>query len=72
MISEKTGYIEIVTCSLTQALFLRLSRSQFPSIGSLAKVEGVKKMRELARHEHSLGLVQVASRVASTMHLETT
>ena len=37
----------------------------------LAKFGAVRKIRELAKSEHSLELAQLASRVASAMHAET-
>ena len=41
------------------------------SRGGLAKFGAVRKIRELAKSEHSLELAQLASRVASAMHAET-
>ena len=41
------------------------------SRGGSAKFEAVRKIRELAKSEHSIELAQLASRVASAMHAET-
>merc|ERR1712136_738546 len=70
MISEKTSGAESLSCGLTQTSFLQLSRSVLPSRGGLAKFEAVRKIRELAKSEHSLELAQLASRGASAMHAE--
>jgi len=70
VISEKTGGAESFSYGLTQTSFLQLSRSVLSSRGGLAKFEAVRKIRELAKSEHSLELAQLASRVASAMHAE--
>ena len=57
VISEKTGGAETFSYGLTR--------------GGLAKFGAVRKTRELAKSEHSLELAQLASRVASAMHAET-
>jgi len=71
VISEKTGGAESFSYGLTQTSFLQLSRSVLSLRGGLAKFEAVRKIRELAKSEHSLDLAQLASRVASAMHAET-
>ena len=71
VISEKTGGAETFSYGLTQTSFLQLSRSVLSSRGGLAKFGAVRKIRELAKSEHSLELAQLASRVASAMHAET-
>merc|ERR1712136_434777 len=71
VISEKTGGAESFSYGLTQTSFLQLSRSVLSLRGGLAKFEAVRKIRELAKSEHSLELAQLASRVASAMHDET-
>ena len=63
VISEKTGGAESLNCGLTQSSCL--SRSVLSLRGGLAKFEA------LAKSEHSLDLAQLASRVASAMHVET-
>ena len=70
-ISEKTGGAESFSYGLTQTSFLQLSRSGLSPSGGLAKFGAVWKIRELAKSEHSLELAQLASRVASAMHAET-
>jgi chromosome segregation ATPase len=47
-----------------------LSRSVLSLQGGLSKFEAVRKIRDLAKSEHSLELAQLASRVASAMHAE--
>ena len=69
--SEKTGGAETFSYGLTQTSFRQLSRSVLSSRGGLAKFGAVRKIRELAKSEHSLELAQLASRVASAMHAET-
>ena len=71
VISEKTGGAEAFSYGLTQTSFLQLSRSVLSSRGDPAKFGAVRKTRELAKSEHSLELAQLASRVASAMHAET-
>ena len=71
VISQKTGGAESFSYGLTQTSFLQLSRSVPSSRGGLAKFGAVRKIRELAKSEHSLELAQLASRVASAMHAET-
>ena len=71
VISEKTGGAESFSYGLTQTSFLQLSRSVLSPRGGLAKFEAVGKTKELAKSEHSLELAQLASRVASAMHVET-
>ena len=71
VISEKTGGAESFSYGLTQTSFLQLSRSVLSPSGGLAKFGAVRKIRELAKSEHSLELAQLASRVASAMHAET-
>ena len=71
VISEKTGGAETFSYGLTQTSFLQWSRSVLSSRGGLAKFGAVRKIRELAKSEHSLELAQLASRVASAMHAET-
>ena len=71
VISEKTGGAESFSYGLTQTSFLQLSRSVLSPRGGLAKFEAVRKTKELAKSEHSLELAQLASRVASAMHVET-
>ena len=70
VISEKTGGAESFSYGLTQTSFLQLSRSVLSPRGGLAKFEAVRKTRELAKSEHSLELAQLASRVASAMHVQ--
>ena len=70
VISEKTGGAETFSYGLTQTSFLQLSRSVLSSRGGLAKFGAVRKIRELAKSEHSLELAQLASRVAPAMHAE--
>ena len=65
-----TGGAESFNCSLTQTSFLQLSQSVLSSRGGMAKFDAVGKIRELAKSEHSLMLVQFASRVASAMLAE--
>ena len=71
VISEKTGGAETFSYGLTQTSFLQLSGSMLSSRGGSAKFGAVRKIRELAKSEHSLELAQVAYRVASAMHAET-
>ena len=71
VISEKTGGAESFSNGLTQTSFLPLSRSVLSPSGGLTKFEAVWKTKELAKSEHSLELAQLASRVASAMHAET-
>ena len=71
VISQKTGGAESFSYGLTQASFLRLSRSVLSPSGGLTKFEAVWKTKELAKREHSPELAQLASRVASAVHVET-
>ena len=71
VISQKTGGAESFSYGLTQTSFLQLSRSVPSSRGGMAKFGAVRKIRELAKSEHSLELAQLASRVASAKHAET-
>ena len=71
VISQKTGGAESFSYGLIQTSFLRLSRSVLSPSGGLTKFEAVWKTKELAKREHSLDLAQIASRVASAMHVET-
>ena len=71
VISQKTGGAESFSYGLTQTSFLQLSRSMLSSRGGLTKFGAVRKIKELAKSEHSLELAQLASRVASAMHAET-
>ena len=71
VISQKTGGAESFSHGLIQTPFLQLSRSVLSPSGGLTKFEAVWKTKELAKSEHSLELVQFASRVASAMHAET-
>ena len=71
VISQKTGGAESFSHGLTQTSFLQLSRSMLSPSGGLTKFEVVWKTKELAKSEHSLELAQLASRVASAMHAET-
>ena len=71
VISQKTGGAESFSYGLTQTSFLRLSRSVLSPSGGLTKFEAVWKTKELAKREHSPELAQLASRVASAMHVET-
>ena len=71
VIPQKTDGAESFSCGLTQTSFLRLSRSVLLPSGGLTKFEAVWKTKELAKREHSPELTQLASRVASAMHVET-
>ena len=71
VISQKTGGAELFSYGLTQTSFPQLSRSMMSSRGGLAKFGAVRKIRELAKSEHSFELARLASRVASAMHAET-
>ena len=63
VISEKTGGTELFSYGLTQTLFLHLFLSMLSSRGGLTG--------ELTKSENPIGLTQLASRVVSTMHAET-
>ena len=71
VISQKTGGAESFSHGLTQTSFLQLSRSVRSPSGGLTKFEAVWKTKELAKNKHSLESAQLASRVASEMHAET-
>ena len=70
VISQKTGGAESFSYGITQTSFLQLSRS-VPSLRGGFKIGAVRKIRELAKSEHSLELAQLASRVTSAKHAET-
>ena len=70
MTSEMTGGAESFNYGLTRTSYLQLSQPVLLSRGGLAKFKAVRKIRELAKSEHSLMLVKFVSRVASAMHAE--
>ena len=69
MISQKTGGAESFSYGLAQTSFVQLCRSVLSSHEG-RKFEAVRKIRELAKSEHSLELAQLASRVGSAMHAD--
>ena len=71
VISQKTVGAESCSCSLVQSFFQQVSRSFLSSCLDLAKFEAVRRIRDLAKRKRSLELVQLANRLASAMHAQT-
>ena len=71
MISQKTVGAESFSCSLVQSFFLQVSRSLLSSCVDLAKFVAVRRIRDLAKRKRSLELAQLANRLASAMHSQT-
>ena len=71
MISQKTVGAESFSYSLVPSFFLQVSQSLLSSCLDLAKFEAVRRIRDLAKRKRCLELAQLASRLASAMHAQT-
>merc|ERR1719191_310652 len=68
-IAETTSGAESLSYGLNQVSFFQRSSSQISSGSDLARYEAVRFVRDLAKKHHSTELTQLASRMASAMHL---